>query len=214
MLRIGHNKISHIVQQGNQVQIENLRDFSWTVEDYGQKENWITEKYDSSLLQSVSLFVCPFGPFQLVAHTFLSFHFSDGKSLCVSVEIQAQQGESYNYFKAFLNGYRSIVIWGTERDIIGLRTNIRNEPVIRYPLHIRHSSIKKLFKNLIKNTNLVNENDTRYLVVRNNCTTAIWNIAREIFPLPRRHRSLFFSAYLPNYLGKLGIINLSEGKKL
>ncbi|HMT01585.1 MAG TPA: DUF4105 domain-containing protein, partial [Candidatus Absconditabacterales bacterium] len=125
MLRIGHNKISHIVQQGNQVQIENLRDFSWTVEDYGQKENWITEKYDSSLLQSVSLFVCPFGPFQLVAHTFLSFHFSDGKSLCVSVEIQAQQGESYNYFKAFLNGYRSIVIWGTERDIIGLRTNIR-----------------------------------------------------------------------------------------
>jgi hypothetical protein len=54
----------------------------------------------------------------LVAHTFLCFDFDDGRDLCVSVEIQANQGETYNYLKAFFDGYRAIMIWGSKKDIV------------------------------------------------------------------------------------------------
>jgi hypothetical protein len=74
--------------------------------------------------------------------------------------------------------------------------------------------IKNLFQLIVKKTNDINSNNTPYLVVRNNCTSAIRNIARSYFHVPVRHPSLFLSSFLPNYLAKIDIVKLEEEEKI
>lgn len=147
------------------------------------------------------MILVPFAWHNLVAHTILTFHFSDGKKVSLSVEAQLKEGRTYSFRKATFLGYRNLYIRATEADHLGLR-RLRKDHPVRYPLHLPQSRLQGLFKELVEKTNEVAHTHERYALLRNNCTSALRDVARHYFPLPRRHRTLIFAPRLPYFLKK------------
>jgi len=209
MHKIGHNKYCHVTHEWTQYTFHNLRDFSWKHLDYTQEEHRITDTFDVSTLKGIDMIVSPFGPRNVIAHTMLTFYFSDSKSVSLSVEAQLDQWNDYNFWKATFRGYYNLYIRGTEKDHLWLR-KLRKEHPIRYPLHLDNKSLQKLFVALVHNTNEAHTKHERYALLSNNCTSALWNTARKFFPLPRRHRTLLFAPWLPHFLKKKWALKLTE----
>ncbi len=67
------------------------------------------------------MIIAPFSWRNVLAHTMLTFHFSDKKKVTLSVEAQLNQGNEYNFWKATFLGYYNLYIWGSEQDHVGLR---------------------------------------------------------------------------------------------
>ena len=95
--------------------------------------------------------------------------------------------------------------------MLGLRI-FRNEKAYQYPVHLNTASIKKLFVDLTKETNIVESKPQRYNLINNNCTSGLRKVAREHLKIPRWNYSLVFGWYLPKFLHDLGVIKLWEKK--
>lgn len=84
-----------------------------------------------------------------LAHAFLSFEFSGQRYLTLSIEARLEQGQHYHPLRGLLRNYEKIYIFGTEADIIGLRSHYRQERVLLYPLKLDqdtwHRAIAALF---------------------------------------------------------------------
>lgn len=209
MHKIWHNKYCHITHSWTQYTFHNLRDFHRTSEDYDQEQHRTTDTFDAAKISWVDMIISPFWPKNLVAHTMLTFYFSDDKKITLSVEAQLDQGNEYNFWKATFRGYYNLFIWWTEEDHLGLR-KMRKEHPIRYPLHLDNGNVEKLFIALIKHTNIVHAKHERYALLRNNCTSALRDTARKFFPLPRWHRTVMFAPWLPYFLKKKWAVKLTE----
>ena len=80
-----------------------------------------------SELESVDLVaVYWMGP--AIAHLFLSFGFSGGDYLAVSIETRKERHETYSTIKGFFRQYELFYVVADERDVIRLRTNYRDDP--------------------------------------------------------------------------------------
>ncbi|MBP6911537.1 DUF4105 domain-containing protein [Patescibacteria group bacterium] len=110
-----------MTHEGTQYTFHHLREFSWTREDYTQEQHRTTDTFDVSKLVSVDMIIAPFSWRNVLAHTMLTFHFSDKKKVTLSVEAQLNQGNEYNFWKATFLGYYNLYIWGSEQDHVGLR---------------------------------------------------------------------------------------------
>lgn len=212
MHKIGHNKYCQVTHEGTLYTFHNLRDFRWTREDYTQEQHWVTDTFDVSALKSVDMIIAPFSWRHVLAHTMLTFHFTDKKQVTLSVEAQLEQGKEYGFWKATFLGYHNLYIWGTESDHVGLR-HVRGESPFCYPLHLPKDRLENLFKQLVHKTNDSHAKHERYALLRNNCTSALWDSARHFFPLPRWHRTLLFAPRLPYFLKKKWALKLTERKK-
>ena len=63
-----------------------------------------------------------------IAHIFLSFAFAGGDHLAVSIETRKEKGEGYSTVNGFFRQYELYYVVADERDVIGLRTNYRQDP--------------------------------------------------------------------------------------
>ena len=86
------------------------------------------------------------------AHVIMSFDFGDHNYLAISIEARKKKGIRHSNIKGFFKQYELIYIVADERDVIGLRTNYRNNPpehVYRYPdngpKRKYHASVSKLY---------------------------------------------------------------------
>lgn len=109
--------------------------------------------------------------------------------------------------------YKIRYIRWTEQDIIRLRF-FRKEKVYRYPLHVNKSIMETLFLAFVKETNKAEKEGEPYNLLSNNCTSGLRSTAKKYLPIPRRHYSLLFNAFLPKFLKKIGILNPSEKKRI
>src|SRR5437773_1611043 len=117
---------------GERVTIENLRNFSYqSTSEYAAR--YETRSYDLGKLDSVWFIVERFGDAPAIAHTFLSFGFGD-EYLAISVEIRKERGETYSPLKGLARQFELMYVIADERDVIGLRTNHRRDPVYLYPV--------------------------------------------------------------------------------
>ncbi|MDX3773821.1 DUF4105 domain-containing protein [Chromatiaceae bacterium AAb-1] len=199
--RIWADDVAQMLQsdiQGNLVTLHNVRNFDWRTEtDY--TVNWETRQYDLSQLQRVDMALSYWmGP--AIAHTLVSFGFSDGRYLTFSIEIRKEQGESFSAVGGFFKQFETSLIAADERDILYVRTNARGEDVYLYNVNMAPADIRSLFLAYLKEAEQLRHKPRFYNTITENCTTIVFRMVQRIVQgLPVDYR-LLASGYLPEYL--------------
>jgi len=169
------------VINGDMITVSNVRNFKYrSATDY--KPNYYERTYDLSKIQTLDFIICYWGDNKHTAHSMLSFGFSDGKYLCLSVEARLNSGEEYSGLGGLFRKYELIYILADERDMIRARTNFRQERVHLYPTISPPDNVRILFLDIIKRVNDLNASPEFYNTITNNCTTTLASSGRKILP--------------------------------
>jgi hypothetical protein len=176
---LGHDKLPQIQINGNDIVVKNLRDFTWD-EDGSADGKYITDNFDLNKMNSLDVVISHFDSFEGIAHIFITFGFEDDKHIVVSVETRREDDEEFSTIQGLLNKFELIYVVGTERDIIGTRTNVRGERVYLYNVNADNSTIKELFKLIAQDVNKIYDSPVFYNTLSHNCTNAITRRAEEV----------------------------------
>ncbi len=94
---------------GNRIVVHNGRNFRWQTETEF-REDWKDREYRLSELSDVDLIMSYWGPREY-CHSFVSFGFSNGERLAVSVETRKEISEQYSALAGFFRRYELIYIF-------------------------------------------------------------------------------------------------------
>lgn len=186
---------------GNQVTLHQVRNFRWrTNSDYDAR--WETRHYDLDQLATTDAVLSYWGS-KVIAHAMISFGFDDGRHVVFSVEIRRRLGDEYSPIAGFFKQFETILVAADERDIIRVRTNVRDEDAYLYPLRMDRAAMRDLFLSYVTAANELAERPAFYHTVTSNCTTIVYRMARHLDPQLPWDVRLLFTGYLPQYLQKI-----------
>lgn len=199
-------KLVETVHTGSTLKVHNLRNFKWRSSTTCHSE-WNDQAYDLSQLCGVDLIVVPIGIRSLCAHTMLRFNFNSSDSLIISIEARKEKGAHYSFGKAFFGKFELFYVFGTETDLLELRTLHRRNQVYALPIKAQPEFIMNLLLNLCQKANQLVEQPQVYSLLNNNCTTCLINAVNHVQPhaLNARWQTLF-PARIPRLLHKHGLI--------
>ncbi len=191
-------RMLHGSRAGSVVTLDNVRNFRWRGDsDYTVR--WESRRYDLDRLESVDMVLSTWG-MPAIAHTLVSFGFSDGQRVVFSVEIRKERHEQFSELGGFFKQFELSVVAADERDILYVRTAVRGEQVSVYPITMPRQAMRELFLAYVDTANALREQPRFYHTVTANCTTLVYEMVRAIVPgLPLDYR-LLLSGYLPEYL--------------
>jgi hypothetical protein len=165
--------------EGDIAKVNNIRFFKYRSNtDYDIEYD--NEKFDLRMITGTDLFISYWDGLQGIAHTFVSFRFADGKTLCVSVEVRREKEESYSTAKGFFKQFELIYVIGNERDIVKVRTNFRSEETFMYPMTLTREQSQAFCRSLLKGANDLNTNPKFYNTFGQNCTTTLIDHMNDI----------------------------------
>lgn len=197
--------------EGNLITLHNVRNFQYRSE-YDYSPAYYDKQVKLDELVGVDLIATYWmGP--SIAHVFLSFAFADGQHVAVSIETRKEVGESYSTLNGFFRQYELYYVVADERDVIGLRTNHRNNPpeqVYLYRLQGDLDNARRLFMAYIERINQLHQHPKFYNTLTTNCTTSIWMstlVNEQHLPFSWK---LLASGYVPQYLHEQGRLQGSE----
>jgi len=206
----GQKNLPHIIFDGNEFTIENLRDFSWTG-PFEAEENYVSGSFKMSDIEGVDVIISHFAEFEGLAHIFLSFGFVDGRHVSISLESRREKGEKFSPFWGLLDQFEMIYVVATDQDLIGLRTGHRNERVYIYPTKATKEKTQELFKRLARNINAIHDEPVMYNTLMHNCTN---EITREVEAMSTLDFPITYKAILPGYFDEVlydvGVIDSSR----
>ena len=180
-------KMPYATFSGPRVTVHNIRNTNYKSEhDY--EVSYYDKTYSLDELRSTDL-VASYWGLDLIAHLFLTFGFSDGSYLAISAETRKQVGQEYDAVAGFFRNYSLIYVVADEKDLIGVRTNYRNEDVYLYRLNISPQDSKEIFISYLKRINRLAEHPEFYNSLIDNCTTNIISNIRESGLVPRPSRA-------------------------
>jgi hypothetical protein len=157
--------------QGSTLTIENVRNFDYRSEsDF--TEHWERRTYDLDEIVGADLFLSYWGS-PNIAHTIVSWAFSDGRHLAISIETRKERGEEYSSVAGFFRQYELYYVVADERDLIGLRTNFRGEQVYLYRVRMSPAAARDLLLDYVKTLNELAAHPRWYNALVDNCTTGI-----------------------------------------
>lgn len=183
----------------DKITVYNIRNTEYRTED-----DYLVRHYDKTFdlarLEKVNFIVVPFPESPELAHTFLSFGFEEDEWLAVSVELRPEKGEKYHALQAMFNKYEITYVVGDERDLIGLRTNVRMNDVYVYPIRCTKAQARAAFRDIMDRINELHEKPEFYNTLTNNCTTNILAHVNHVAtrPVPYNWKILF-----PGYADQL-----------
>ena len=190
---------------GQHVVLDNVRNFAWrTDEDHDVR--WERREYDLDQLRSADLVLSYWmGP--MIAHTLVSFGFADGRQLVFSVEIRKERGESFSALGGFFRKFEMTLVAAEETDIVRVRSNVRGEDVYLYRLKgMTQEQLKGLFVSYLGEARKLDAAPAFYNTLTSNCTTIVYELAKQIAPgLPLDYR-LLVSGYFAEYARDLGVL--------
>ena len=158
--------------EGEQVKIRNIRNFDYKTEkDFSVR--YYDKTFDLNKIVSLDYVLVYWDGNEAVAHTILSFGFSDGEYLSVSVETRLERGEPQSALRGLFKQYESIYILGDEKDLLRLRTNYRREDVFLYPTTIDPQNLRKLFKVIMERVNQIASEPEFYNTLTQSCLTSL-----------------------------------------
>lgn len=167
--------------QSDRVQLYNIRDC-----EYRTEEEYDVRHFDRQILlnqvRSIDFIVVPFKETPAIAHTMLSFGLADGEHIVFSVEARLEQGENYAAIPGATNQYELMWVVGTERDLIRLRTDVRNVDVYLYPVKATPEQVQNVFLACLARVNEIHRQPEFYDLLTNNCTTNIVDMVNSLRP--------------------------------
>ena len=183
----------------SKIKLSNVRDFEWKGKrDYN--ENWINTTVDANKIRDVWFVVDHFHPkIKGMAHTMLSFEFTDNQYISFSFETRREAGEKYHPWDGLWKAYELYLLVATEKDALHLRTNMRGNKVHLFRAQTPPGKDKALFLALCDRINSLAENPEWYHTITSTCTTSIVDQVNLITPgrIPKMWRTL-----LPGYSAK------------
>jgi hypothetical protein len=107
-----------------------------------------------------------------------------------------------------LRRFEIMYVIGDERDLIGLRTNVRGDDVYVYPIRAPREKIRALFVEMLARANALYERPEFYNTLTNNCTTNILAHANRITPnrIPYG-KEVLLPGYADELAQRLGLID-------
>lgn len=198
---LGHEALPNIAYSstGNKITIENYRNFNWNT--VGSADiSYETRSYNLDEIVGVDVFISHFDDFEGLAHIFLSFGFSDGEHVVVSLETRRESDEKFSPLLGILRQFEIIYVVGSEEDIVGVRTGHRDERVYLYPTKATPKQARDLFNLLAIEINDVYQSPRMYNTLTNNCTN---ELTRPVEVMSDVKFPLTWKAILPGYFDEV-----------
>lgn len=193
----------------DRVTLHHIRDCHYRSEDdydvrHFDRDVWLGD------VMSLDFIVVPFKETPSLAHTMLSFGLIDGQYIVFSVEARLEHGETYSPLSGARQQYELMWVVGSERDLIGLRTEVRKSDVYLYRTVATPAQVRNVFLASVARVNQISRQPEFYDTLGNNCTTNIVDMINQLQPgtIPEDIRVL-----LPGHSDKLlydrGLIAMS-----
>lgn len=204
-------KLPEVTLNNNLLSIKNIRDFSYDNNGNITQESYIDMQYPVNTLQRVWFGISHFDDFG-IAHALLSFEFAPQQYLAVSIEARlTEENGSYHPVNGLFRQYTKIVLLGTERDIIGLRSHIRREELYLYPLKLSNIEQQALLLNFMRKVSSLNKKPEFYNTLTDNCLTGLLNLAFEDQSLPWwMHWQILLPGFSDQLAFKHGLLNIES----
>ncbi|GGC13566.1 membrane protein [Pseudoduganella buxea] len=175
--------------RGDVVTLRNVRNFDWESETR-YTPRWETRQYDLRQLATADLVMSYWmGPH--IAHTLVSFGFTDGRRLVFSLEIRKERQETFSALGGFFRSFEAVLIAADEHDIVRTRSNARGEQVYLYRLRATPAQLRTVFLAYLAEAARLQRAPAFYNTLTSNCTTILYDLARQVAPdLPLDYRLL------------------------
>lgn len=181
---------------------------------YRTEKDYDVHYYDKTFsledIRGVDFIVEPFMKLKGVAHTFVSFLFSDGSYVAVSVEIRKRKGEHFSATKGFFKHFELMYVFADERDIIAMRACYRRDQVYLYHINTTQEKAQQMFLSMAARANKLKEKPEFYDTISNTCTTNIADHANSVTPnrVPMNHK-VFAPSFSDELAYDIGLIDNS-----
>ncbi len=189
--------------QGDSLTVRGIRNFQYrSITDFDVQ--YYDKVYDLKELSTVDLFLSYWGT-TAIAHSIMSFGFTNGDHLAVSIETRREIGEAYSAVKGFFKIFELIYVIADERDCIGLRVNARNEDVYLYRLKSSLAETKTLLLDYMRKVKQLEDTPDFYNALLTNCTTSIIPHLRAVRPEFKLHSAVLANGYIDKWRYDTGV---------
>jgi len=171
--------ISTATFDGDTVTVKNVRNFRYDPTEADMYPAFYDKTYDLSQIEKVWFVSEPFNENKVAAHTFVSFEFTNGDFLSISIEARKTKDQHYSIWQGMLRMYPLVYIAADERDVILLRANVRKDNVYVYPIKLESpDNARVLLTNMLTRMNELTSTDPAwYNTLFANCTSVIaWHV--------------------------------------
>ena len=158
--------------EDNVLVLHNVRNFKYTSRTEFT-EHWETRRYDLEQLESLDIFLSYWGS-PHIAHVIMSWGFSNGEYLAISIETRKDKSQVYSELRGFFKQYTLAYVAADEKDLIRLRTNYRKEKVYGYRIKNIPAQYKcYLLESYLGHMNKLVDKPEFYHALLQNCTSGI-----------------------------------------
>jgi hypothetical protein len=186
-----HSRIPHVEIEGDKVRVSNVRNFTWrTATDF--TPGWYDRVYDVNAIESMYFILSPIFDLRPVSHVWVSFGFSDGQHVSVSVEARGVKERPFGFFRSMFRQFQLMYVVGDERDVVGLRGAAWRNEVRFFPVRTTKDRMRALFLDMMERAHSLEEHPEFYHLIVNNCMNNITDHIRRLGgrPLPSDWRLL------------------------
>jgi hypothetical protein len=195
------------VIDGDRVRLTGVRNF-----DYRTRHDF-TVRYEEREIQLSHLtgldFFVSYWREGLVGHTFLSFLFDNAPPLTISIETRPEVGEGFNPIASLFKQFELIYVVGSERDVVGVRTNHRRETVYLYHLNTSAEDARRLLLIYLDRINQLADKAEFYNLLSNSCTINIIQYANAAGRAGRFDIRHYLNGLIDSYLYHSGRVDTS-----
>lgn len=193
---------------GGRVHVANVRSFTYDGDSVAERR-YTDRVYDLDAVTRVWFGLSPFASWRGPAHAFLSFEFADARFLAISVEARKEVGETYSPARGLVRRFELMLVIGDEADVIGLRTQVYDDPVYLYPARATPRQARELLETLLRRADGLRTEPEFYHTLWNNCATNLADAINDVTPdRVRWNRGLVLPGYSDTWAARIGLLDI------